>query len=242
MEARLTLSYMDDVVVLDVRDDGIGFERSRDVAMPAGTGFGLAAMERRVRRISGTFAVESAPGDGTALSASVPARPAEHQYREGNGHDNDPDRGRDRRRSPDRPLAVVAARTGAASGAVGVDVVLMGLRMPTMGGVLKDSPRDELLRAIRAVHRGEAVLSPAVADRLMGQVRIPLAGALSAREPEVLTIVADGCTNRDVARRLFISEATVKTHLLHIFTKLEVRDRATAVAAGYQRGLFAIGG
>ncbi|WP_240157725.1 sensor histidine kinase [Pseudonocardia broussonetiae] len=70
--AGLTLSYMDDVVVLDVRDDGTGFDPTA-----ARTGFGLTAMEQRVRRVSGTFTVESAPGDGTAISASVPAIPAE---------------------------------------------------------------------------------------------------------------------------------------------------------------------
>ncbi|MCX6462895.1 MAG: response regulator transcription factor [Pseudonocardiales bacterium] len=162
------------------------------------------------------------------------------------------------------------------------DVVLMDLRMPTMGGVeaitalratapavrvlvlttfdtdrdvlpaieagatgylLKDVPREELLRAVRAAHRGEAVLSPAVAGRLMGQVRGVGRGeggadALSAREMEVLRLVAAGSTNREAARALFISEATVKTHLLHIYAKLEVRDRASAVAAGYQRGLL----
>ena len=162
-------------------------------------------------------------------------------------------------------------------GAVDVDVVLMDLRMPTMGGVeaigelartaprvrvlvlttydtdtdvvpaieagatgylLKDTPREELLRAVRAAHRGEAVLSPAVASRLMGQVRRPAAEALSARELEVLRLVAAGSTNRETAQRLFISEATVKTHLLHIYAKLEVRDRASAVAAGYRRGLL----
>ena len=158
-----------------------------------------------------------------------------------------------------------------------VDVVLMDLRMPTMGGVeaigelrrtapsvrvlvlttfdtdrdvlpaieagatgylLKDTPRDELLRAVRAAHRGEAVLSPAVAGRLMGQVRAPAQEALSGRELEVLRLVAAGSTNRESAKALFISEATVKTHLLHIYAKLEVRDRASAVAAGYQRGLL----
>ncbi|WP_308257918.1 sensor histidine kinase [Pseudonocardia lacus] len=72
----LTLSYMDDVVVLDVRDDGRGFVRDGVVAT-ADSGFGLAAMETRVRRVSGTLTVESAPGEGTALSASVPAIPAE---------------------------------------------------------------------------------------------------------------------------------------------------------------------
>ena len=70
--AGLTLSYMDDVVVLDVRDDGTGFDPTA-----ARTGFGLTAMEQRVRRVSGTFTVESAPDDGTAISASVPAIPAE---------------------------------------------------------------------------------------------------------------------------------------------------------------------
>ncbi len=159
----------------------------------------------------------------------------------------------------------------------GVDVVLMDLRMPTMGGVeaigvlrraapsvrvlvlttfdddrdvlpaieagatgylLKDTPREELLRAVRAAYRGEAVLSPAVVGRLMGQVRRPVQDALSARELEVLRLVAAGSTNRESAQKLFISEATVKTHLLHIYAKLEVRDRASAVAAGYQRGLL----
>lgn len=73
----LTLSYMDDVVVLDVRDDGRGFTPSATPEPSGGGGFGLAAMEQRVRRVSGTFTVESAPGEGTALSASVPAIPAE---------------------------------------------------------------------------------------------------------------------------------------------------------------------
>lgn len=73
----LTLSYMDDLVVLDVRDDGRGFAPSATAGPRAGSGFGLAAMEQRVRRVSGTLTVESAPGEGTALSASVPAIPAE---------------------------------------------------------------------------------------------------------------------------------------------------------------------
>ncbi|MBX6752363.1 MAG: response regulator transcription factor [Micromonosporaceae bacterium] len=158
-----------------------------------------------------------------------------------------------------------------------VDVVLMDLRMPRMGGVeairelqrqapnvrvlvlttydtdgdvlpaveagatgylLKDTPRDELVRAVRAAHRGEAVLSPSVAGRLMGQVRSPAREALTERELAVLRLVAAGSTNREAARALFISEATVKTHLLHIYEKLGVRDRASAVAAAYQRGLL----
>ncbi|HZG92205.1 MAG TPA: ATP-binding protein, partial [Pseudonocardia sp.] len=70
------LSYMDDLVVLDVRDDGRGFDPDA-VVTTGGSGYGLAAMDQRVRRVSGTLAVESAPGEGTALSASVPAIPAE---------------------------------------------------------------------------------------------------------------------------------------------------------------------
>jgi signal transduction histidine kinase len=73
----LTLSYMDDVVVLDVRDDGHGFQPAATPGAVDGSGFGLVAMEQRVRRVAGTFSVESAPGEGTALSASVPAIPAE---------------------------------------------------------------------------------------------------------------------------------------------------------------------
>lgn len=75
--AGLTLSYMDDVVVLDVRDDGAGFDPAGDRAPDGGSGFGLLAMQQRVRRVSGEFAVESAPGDGTAVSATVPALAAE---------------------------------------------------------------------------------------------------------------------------------------------------------------------
>jgi len=116
--------------------------------------------------------------------------------------------------------------------------VLPAVEAGATGYLLKDTPRDELLRAVRAAHRGEAVLSPAVAGRLMGQVRRPAPDALSAREIEVLRLVAAGSTNREAARALFISEATVKTHLLHVYAKLEVRDRASAVAAGYRLGLL----
>jgi ATP/maltotriose-dependent transcriptional regulator MalT len=81
-----------------------------------------------------------------------------------------------------------------------------------------------------------------VATRLMGQVRAPAAAPeeepISSRELEVLTLVAQGCTNRQAAVKLFISEATIKTHLLHIYGKLDVNDRASAVAAAYRRGLL----
>jgi ATP/maltotriose-dependent transcriptional regulator MalT len=84
----------------------------------------------------------------------------------------------------------------------------------------------------------EAVLSPAVASRLMGQVRKPPPEALSHRELEVLALIADGATNRQAAAKLFVSEATVKTHLLHIYERLGVRDRAAAVAEAYRRRLL----
>lgn len=106
------------------------------------------------------------------------------------------------------------------------------------GYLLKDAPRDELLRAVRAAASGKSVLSPAVAARLLAQVRTPAEDALSERELEVLALVARGATNRQAAGQLFISEATVKTHLLHIYAKLGVSDRAAAVAEGYNRGLL----
>ncbi|MDT7783709.1 MAG: hypothetical protein QOF58_2128 [Pseudonocardiales bacterium] len=116
--------------------------------------------------------------------------------------------------------------------------VLPAIKAGATGYLLKDTPRDELHRAIRSAHAGEAVLSPAVATRLLGQVREPAEEPLSARELEVLALVAKGSTNRAVAAALFISEATVKTHLLHVYAKLGVSDRAAAVAVAYERGLL----
>ncbi|MEV4878916.1 response regulator transcription factor [Streptomyces cyaneofuscatus] len=109
------------------------------------------------------------------------------------------------------------------------------------GYLLKDAPREELFAAVRAAADGRSVLSPAVASRLMNRVRTPAAPAdasLSAREREVLVLVAKGTTNREIAAELFISEATVKTHLTHIFAKLGTKDRAAAVAVGYDRGIL----
>jgi len=116
--------------------------------------------------------------------------------------------------------------------------VVRAVEAGATGYLLKDSPRDELLRAVRAAARGEAALSPSVATRLLGQVRAPAQEPLSQREFEVLEMVAGGATNREAAAKLFISEATVKTHLLHIYAKLGVSDRAAAVAEGFKRGLL----
>jgi DNA-binding NarL/FixJ family response regulator len=116
--------------------------------------------------------------------------------------------------------------------------VLPAIEAGATGYLLKDAPRDELLRAVRAAAQGQAALSPSVATRLMSRVRAPGAEPLSQRELEVLSLVAAGTTNREAAARLFISEATVKTHLLHIYAKLGVGDRAAAVAEAFHRGLL----
>ena len=116
--------------------------------------------------------------------------------------------------------------------------VLPAIEAGATGYLLKDTPRAELLRAVRAAARGEAVLSPTVATKLLGQVRAPAKDDLSKRELEVLALIAKGATNREAAAKLFISEATVKTHLLHLYAKLGVSDRAAAVATAFARGLL----
>ncbi|GAA4599748.1 response regulator transcription factor [Planotetraspora phitsanulokensis] len=106
------------------------------------------------------------------------------------------------------------------------------------GYLLKDAPRDELFTAVRAAAEGKTVLSPAIASRLVSRVRAPGGEPLSAREREVLGLVAKGTSNREIASVLFISEATVKTHLTHLYAKLGVKDRAAAVAVAYERGIL----
>jgi DNA-binding NarL/FixJ family response regulator len=116
--------------------------------------------------------------------------------------------------------------------------VLPAIEAGATGYLLKDAPREELVRAVHAAHRGESVLSPAVASRLMGQVRRPAQESLSKRELDVLRLIADGASNREAAAKLFVSEATIKTHLLHIYDKLGVRDRAGAVGEAYKRRML----
>jgi len=122
--------------------------------------------------------------------------------------------------------------------------VLSAIEAGATGYLLKDAPPAELFRAVRAAAHGEAVLSPSVATRLVGQVRSPAPSPspspepISARELEVLELVARGASNREAAAGLFISEATVKTHLIHIYAKLGVNDRAAAVAEAFNRGLL----
>ncbi|MFJ3945805.1 response regulator [Streptomyces griseoaurantiacus] len=115
---------------------------------------------------------------------------------------------------------------------------LQAIEAGATGYLLKDAPREELFTAVRAAARGRTVLSPAVATRLVSAVRSPGGEPLSAREREVLALVARGTPNREIARALFISEATVKTHRTHLYGKLGVKDRAAAVAAAYDRGIL----
>ena len=116
--------------------------------------------------------------------------------------------------------------------------ILRAIDAGATGYLLKDTPRDELFAAIRSVAQGKAVLAPTVATRLLRQ-RQTLAGeALSARELEVLSLVARGASNKEIARSLYLSEATVKTHLIHLFGKLGVTDRTAAVTVALQHGLL----
>ena len=118
--------------------------------------------------------------------------------------------------------------------------ILRAVEAGATGYLLKDTPREQLFPAIRSAARGETVLAPSVATRLVNRMREPAEEALTAREVEVLELVARGSSNADTAAALFISEATVKTHLLHAFAKLGVDDRTAAVVAAIERGIIAL--
>ncbi|MFE7324356.1 response regulator [Streptomyces sp. NPDC057565] len=113
-----------------------------------------------------------------------------------------------------------------------------GVEAGATGYLLKDATREQLVDAIHAASRGETVLAPRVAQRLVARMRQPVPVALTARESEVLNAVADGLSNAEIGRRLFIGEATVKTHLLRIFAKLDVSDRTRAVVVAMDSGLL----
>jgi len=106
------------------------------------------------------------------------------------------------------------------------------------GYLLKDAPREELFRAVRGTAKGETVLAPVVAARLMGKMRDHGEQALSGREIDVLMLVARGASNQDVAEKLHISTATVKSHLIQIYQKLGVSDRTAAVTTAIERGII----
>ncbi|MFE4499437.1 response regulator [Rhodococcus sp. NPDC056743] len=103
-----------------------------------------------------------------------------------------------------------------------------------IGYLLKDSTPDEIFGAVRGAVAGRSVLSPTVASRLVQQMQRPQE-ALTARESELLSLLAEGMTNRELGKALFISEATVKTHLGHIYAKLGVDTRSAAVSVALRR-------
>lgn len=116
--------------------------------------------------------------------------------------------------------------------------IVRAIEAGATGYLLKDATRDELLQAIRSAAAGRSALAPAVASRLAARMAAPAGSALSAREIEVLELVARGRSNKEIARLLHLSEATVKTHLVHAFSKLGVEDRTEAVTVAIDRGII----
>ena len=119
--------------------------------------------------------------------------------------------------------------------------ILGAIEAGASGYLLKAAPEAEILAGVRSVVAGETVLAPSIAAKLVSRVRQDATSAppsLSPRELEVLRLVADGRSNPEIARTLFIGEATVKTHLLHVFEKLEVNDRTRAVTRAMEFGLL----
>ena len=106
-----------------------------------------------------------------------------------------------------------------------------------VGYLLKDSSPEDLIAGVRDAARGESVLSKQVASKIMGRMNNPMT-ALSAREIEVLSLVAQGQSNREIGKKLFLTEATVKSHMGHVFNKLDVTSRTAAVAEARQRGII----
>ncbi|MET9648166.1 response regulator transcription factor [Streptomyces syringium] len=143
----------------------------------------------------------------------------------------------------------VAATTEIVAGRTGTRVLILttydtdveierAVEAGAIGYLLKDTTREQLVDAIRSAARGETVLAPRVAQRLLARMRQPAPVALTSRERDVLNAVADGLSNADIGKRLAIAEATVKTHLLRVFAKLDVSDRTHAVVTALERGLL----
>jgi len=116
--------------------------------------------------------------------------------------------------------------------------ILRAIETGATGYLLKDAPREELFEAIRVVAEGKSPLAPTVASRLVGRMRGDDEEALSSREIEVLELVARGTSNKEIAKSLWVSETTVKSHMLHIFDKLGVTDRTAAVTEALKRGII----
>ncbi|MET0481245.1 MAG: response regulator transcription factor [Mycetocola sp.] len=121
------------------------------------------------------------------------------------------------------------------------DHILGAIEAGASGYLLKAAPQEEILAGVRSVVGGQTVLAPAIAAKLVARMRqdkLPARPKLSTRELEVLRLVAAGDSNPAIAKRLFISEATVKTHLLHVFEKLGVSDRTRAVTLALELGVL----
>ena len=115
--------------------------------------------------------------------------------------------------------------------------ILAAVEAGASGYMLKDAPPEDIYRAVHDAAAGRTALAPQVAKRLMGRVQHP-APSLSRREVELLELLATGQSNREIARKLFISEATVKTHLVHIYQKLGAENRVAAVGEARRRGIL----
>jgi DNA-binding NarL/FixJ family response regulator len=119
--------------------------------------------------------------------------------------------------------------------------ILQSVERGAVGYLLKDTTRLDLVAAIRSAHRGETVLAPSAVAKLATHVRTPAGGSISPRERDVLAQVAQGLTNAEIGKVLFISETTVKTHIMRIFTKLGVSDRTAAVTRAIEQGILPLG-
>ena len=120
--------------------------------------------------------------------------------------------------------------------------IVQAIQAGATGYLLKDTPREDFFAAVRQVAKGESVLTPVVASRLMAHMRAPAEEQLSEREIEVLALVSQGHSNQEIAKQLHISAATVKTHLIHIYGKLGVNDRTAAVTTALEKGILRLKG
>jgi DNA-binding NarL/FixJ family response regulator len=119
--------------------------------------------------------------------------------------------------------------------------ILPAVEVGATGYLLKDAPREELFQAIHAAAQGKPMLTSSVAARLMERMRSPAVEALTSREIDVLKLVAKGANNKQIATQLYITEATVKSHLIRIYGKLGVEDRTAAVTKALEQGILRLG-
>ena len=118
--------------------------------------------------------------------------------------------------------------------------ILLALEAGAMGYLLKDTPPEQLFQAVRNAASGEMALAPRVAEKVTQRLTNSSRNTLSSREIEVLELASQGNANKDIARKLFITEATVKSHFVHIFSKLGVTDRTAAVTEAVKKKIIKI--